>query len=330
MTPNLTVRDVNKEKFMRIIKKYKERPMKNKIYTQSSRKLLRYYGILLFPLITSCSLSASAEAKMEPTAQTAESEEVMPASKDADFTQIQQSLQQINKNIQKSSSQSSTQLSSTEKASTEKVSMQKSQNLSGQVNNNPETNDTKTKMSMGQRMSKRGKMMRDKGMSKRDEMMMGKGMSKRGKIMMDNESMMGSKPKPELQSITGDLGKSLPGYKAVPHLYHLGENDFFLNYQDLIDLSSDQVTELTMIKHQWSKIQNEKLSERKQLEQDLWQLTSLGEPDFSQIQKNISQIESINSAIRLSFIETVGRAVKTLHPKQALLLKEIDTTQDIN
>lgn len=325
---------------MRIIKKYKERPMKNKIYTQSSRKLLRYYGILLFPLITSCSLSASAEAKMEPTAQTEESVDAMPASKDADFTQIQQSLQQINKNIQKSSSQGSTQLSftektstenaSTEKTSTEKVSTQKSQNLSGQVNNNPETNNTKTKMSMGQGMSKRGKMMRDKGMSKRDEMMMDKGMSKRGKIMMDNESMMGSKPKPELQSISDDLGKILPGYKAVPHLYHLGENDFFLNYQGVLDLSSDQITELTMIKHQWGKIQNEKLSERKQLEQDLWQLTSLGMPDFSQIQKNISQIESINSAIRLSFIESVGRAVKTLHPKQALLLKEIDTTQDIN
>lgn len=328
MTPNLTVRDVNKEKFMHITKQYEERPMKNQIYTQSSRKLLKYYSILLFPLITSCSLSASAEAKMEPTAQTAESEEAMPASKDADFTQIQQSLQQINKNIQQSSSQGSTPLSFTEKTSTENASTQKSQNISGQLNSNLETNDTK--MNMGKGMSRRGKMMMDQGMSKRDKMMMGKGMSKRGKIMMENESMMGSKPKPELQSITGDLGKSLPGYKAVPHLYHLGENDFFLNYQDLIDLSSDQVTELTMIKHQWSKIQNEKLSERKQLEQDLWQLTSLGVPDFSQIQKNISQIESINSAIRLSFIETVGRAVKTLHPKQALLLKEIDTTQDIN
>lgn len=284
--------------------------MKNQIYFKSIRKMLKYYSILFIPVLTSCSLSAQTqEGQTMP-----QKVETQTATKvESDFSEIQNALQQMNKNLL---------LVQSEEKTTPSRSTQNTENTADLTQKSPIDPASDTKMGMGM----------GKGESVRSKAMMGKksGMGKMFKIMMGNGSMMGSKPKPDNQSASVSSIGTLPGYKDVPHLYHLGEEDFFLNYQEKLNLSSDQISQLEVVKNKWEIFQSEKVLEREKLEEKLWQLTSSGIPDFNQIQKNISQVELINTKLRMSFIKQVGNAVKALHPKQALLLKEIETSMELN
>jgi hypothetical protein len=281
--------------------------MESQVYLKSIRKILRYYSVLLLPALTSCSLSAQTQ-EGQTMPQKVATQTVTKV--ESDFSEIQNALQQMNKNLL---------LKQSEEKMTQSRSTQDTENISDLTQKAPIASGSNTKMGMGM-----GKLMRSKMMSKKG------GMGKMSKMMMGNGSMMGSKPKPDNQVTSVSSIGTLPGYKDVPHLYHLGEEAFFLNYQEKLNLSSDQISQLEVVKNKWEIFQSEKVLEREKLEEKLWQLTSSGIPDFNQIQKNISQVEVINTKLRMSFIKQVGNAVKALHPKQALLLKEIEASVELN
>tara|TARA_R110002167_G_scaffold25986_5_gene89665 strand:+ start:588 stop:1433 length:846 start_codon:yes stop_codon:yes gene_type:complete len=281
--------------------------MESQVYLKSIRKILRYCSVLLLPVLTSCSLSAQTQ-EGQTMPQKVATQTVTEV--ESDFSEIQNALQQMNKNLL---------LKQSEEKMTQSRSTQDTENISDFTQKTPIASGSNTKMGMGM-----GKLMRSKMMSKKDDM------GKMSKMMMGNGSMMGSKPKPDNQVMSVSSIGTLPGYKDVPHLYHLGEEDFFLNYQEKLNLSSDQISQLEVVKNKWEIFQSEKVLEREKLEEKLWQLTSSGIPDFNQIQKNISQVEVINTKLRMSFIKQVGNAVKVLHPKQALLLKEIEASVELN
>lgn len=273
--------------------------MNRNINMYSSRKLGRYFGVLISFLLSSC--ANAAEQIDESNNQSIKS---------SDFKSIQLSLEQMNKNLQILPNQ----LTNLKQPTTEAVDK-----IESQTNNRDIYTET-PQVSMG-----KGRMSKKAGMVNRPKKCMGK----MCKMMMNNESMMGRKPMLNGQMEVLDLEKKLPGYKDVPHIYHLGESDFFLDYQSFLKLSSRQLEKLNSIKQKWSSIQSEKVLARQNLEDALWQETALGQPNINKIQALILEIESTNSGLRLSFIESVGDAVNVLKPEQATLLKETKSNLEV-
>ncbi len=129
---------------------------------------------------------------------------------------------------------------------------------------------------------------------------------------MQMMSMMGKRPgAAEKMSTT-----SLPGYDNAAHLYHLGEQNFFLNYADNIGLNTQQRDQLTIIKQQWQTQSQNMKDKIDALEERLWQQTAVGIPNWQDVSKTIRDTESQRGDMRLAFIQTVGKAVKILSKDQ--------------
>ena len=131
--------------------------------------------------------------------------------------------------------------------------------------------------------------------------------------------MMGQPP---TQKNAQRAGEILPGYPNSPHLYHLGEADFFLDHSKYLSLSPQQNTLLKEIKNSWEIQQQNMAAQISKREQALWQATASGQPDLENIKKNISDIEALSSELRLAFIHSVGKAVDTLTQAQVTQLMQ--------
>lgn len=158
------------------------------------------------------------------------------------------------------------------------------------------------------------------GMGKGKKMMPMRGTSCMGmmcKMMMKNNSMMGTPPdqnKPDISKPSSTI--SLPGASSAPHVYHLGEQAFFLNYKESLELTEDQNQALVTIQSEWESTQQSLIQKRSALEASLWELTAQGLPQYDSIKETISEIEATNSTLRLQFITLVGKAVSVLTPSQ--------------
>lgn len=150
-----------------------------------------------------------------------------------------------------------------------------------------------------------------------------KGMKKKGcmgkmcKMGMSEAGMMGMSP--QMTSAETSNGLHQPD---TPHLYHIGETDFFLDYAETIGLNSQQMTTLGQIKHRWENEQQMQVKKRQALEQQLWRLTGADNPELAQIRQTIQQIEQLNSDLRLTFIFRVSDASAVLTGSQKEQLKQ--------
>ena len=283
--------------------------MKKKVIPIRLSTSIRILVFLLVLILSSCSTLAQeqiSDKRKEPSIENIQH----PVSQESseDFSEIRDALEKMNENLRQSED---SRLANT---TTSTIKPKSDLNLTkrGSTKMGP------TNMSMGEGTKGQMKMMMSK-----------KGcMGKMCRMMMKDMSMMGEPLDSKISKDVAPDEVKLPGFKNTPHLYHLGEVDFFLNYSDLLNLSNTQIASLEEIKIKWTILLEENITEREQLEAKLWELTSLGEPEFNQIKSIVSKIETTNTLIRLSFIKFVGNAVTTLFPEQINILRDIEFSSD--
>ena len=113
---------------------------------------------------------------------------------------------------------------------------------------------------------------------------------------------------------------SLPGFPGASHIYHIGASGYFLDHASLARLSKEQHGRLARIQEQSSLEQADFDRRIDQAEQDLWVLTSAGEPDARAIEEKVREIADLSAKQRLAFIQSVGKAAEVLTDDQRNLL----------
>jgi len=109
---------------------------------------------------------------------------------------------------------------------------------------------------------------------------------------------------------------ALPGFPGASHIYHIGASDHFLDYADALMLTQDQLKQLAQV-HEESQLQQNDFERRlEQAEQELWVLTSAGEPDAEGVAAKVREVGMIQADMRLAFIRSVGKAAKLLTDEQ--------------
>ena len=153
-----------------------------------------------------------------------------------------------------------------------------------------------------------GGMMSDMMMRNMGDMMKMKGMDKM-KMMGMMDGMKGM-----------TMSSALPGFPGASHLYHIGATGYFLDHQEHVTLSTDQLVALNRVKEKAEL--NQASLERKiaEGEQELWVLTSSGQPDAGKIESKIREIEKFRGDQRLAYIRSVGEAAQVLTEKQRQIL----------
>ena len=144
------------------------------------------------------------------------------------------------------------------------------------------------------------------------------------KMGMMMKSMMGRKPS-AMTAQENDL-EDLPGDSNTPHLYHLGENDFFLDYVNTINIEHQQTQQLDEIKQTWLSHNEQVTRDINKLEEKLWLLTAEGKPNANKIEVQIREISKLQSNLRIDFIRSVGKAVSILTADQIKALASINST----
>lgn len=241
---------------------------------------------------TACS-AATQDTSSDKKTESSQTENNKPELQVADFAKIQTALRSLDNSLAKQS---------------DHVKDVKKNNISASspttLTNKPVTKSMKMGMGMG-----KGKNMMSMGGKSCMGMMC--------KMMMKNSSMMGMSPeqnKPPTNKSTSDL--TLPGSSGALHLYHLGEQAFFMNFKDALELTDGQYETLLKIHTEWESTQQNITQQRNALEAKLWELTAQGLPRYDSIKNTIGQIETLNSSLRLQFITSVGEAVSILTPFQ--------------
>lgn len=180
--------------------------------------------------------------------------------------------------------------------------------------------DDMDKMKMKPMQAKTGMGM--EGMGKPMGGMGGKPMNANASAASDaantNLDMMGrmrAPAAPRKESTKAGHKGALPGFPGVPHLYHVGAVDFFLDRAEA-SLDAAQQRRLAAIKEK--ALLDKASAERRieQAEQDLWELTAADAPDGGKIEAKVKAIESARAEQRLGFIRAVGEAAKMLTPEQ--------------
>jgi len=179
-----------------------------------------------------------------------------------------------------------------------------------QANDMSSMGDMSDQQKMGMGMGMGMDMMHDKGMSS-----MGGG---RGMDAMEMMAMMG-------KGRMGDMGangtkmrpaSALPGFPGVPHIYHIGATGFFLDHIDRIKLTTKQQETLNGLKEKALREKSTTQHRLDEAEQELWTLTATDEPDSTQVQAKVREIEKLRSEQRLAFIRSVGQAANVLTAEQ--------------
>jgi Spy/CpxP family protein refolding chaperone len=112
------------------------------------------------------------------------------------------------------------------------------------------------------------------------------------------------------------MPSALPGFPGATHLYHCGATGFFLDHRQYITLSTEQQTMLNQIKEQAALDKASANRSVQESEQDLWTLTAADQPDNTQIEAKVAEIEKLKGDARLRFISAVGEAAKVLNDEQ--------------
>lgn len=112
------------------------------------------------------------------------------------------------------------------------------------------------------------------------------------------------------------MPSALPGFPGQSHLYHIGATGFFLDHPEHITLSTPQLQALAQRKQQSLLKQGEVQRQIDAAEQALWQLTSADQPQISDIEKKVREIERLRGDQRVAFIRAVGEAAESLTDEQ--------------
>lgn len=168
------------------------------------------------------------------------------------------------------------------------------------------------------------------GMGMMDEGEMG-GMSSGGKMGMCCMGEMGG-----MMGGMGNSGKgsmkaspsTMPGQPGASHLFHIGSTGFFLNHAKHITLTPEQKMTLKRVKAR--ALQDRTTAQRRidQAEQELYIVTGADQPDTTQIQAKITEIEKLRVDQRMNLIRAVGEAANVLtHDQHQALLGTMTPNQ---
>lgn len=130
-------------------------------------------------------------------------------------------------------------------------------------------------------------------------------------------SMMG---KPS-ETVTTTTNSSSSVDSRTGHVLHLGEQDFYLDLQDELTLTAEQIGTLAEHRTQWLSERAEQQNAIDQAEAELWRLTQALAPDPDKVAAAVSEVERLRSAQRLAFIESVTAAVRVLTPAQIAIAR---------
>jgi Spy/CpxP family protein refolding chaperone len=157
------------------------------------------------------------------------------------------------------------------------------------------------------------------GMMDRMMGMMDKMMPPAGTAPMPSGASMPA-PSASMNNMSGGAGamtqSSVPGIPGASRLYHIGATGFFLDHPQHITLTTEQQAGLNKAKE--SALLAKKNADRaiEQAEQALWLLTAADQPDTTQIEAKVREIEKLRGDERLTFIRAVGDASKILTEEQ--------------
>ncbi|HMP89709.1 MAG TPA: hypothetical protein PJ991_05885 [Kiritimatiellia bacterium] len=141
-----------------------------------------------------------------------------------------------------------------------------------------------------------------------------------GMAMMDDD-MMEMAPMMGMGGSPGAMSQSaLPGFPGASHLYHIGATGFFLDHPQHIALTTEQQAGLSKARDQALLAKSTADRAAEQAEQALWALTAADQPDATQIEAKIRDIEKLRGDSRLAFIHAVGDASKLLTDEQRNIL----------
>jgi hypothetical protein len=149
--------------------------------------------------------------------------------------------------------------------------------------------------------------------------MMDKMMSPAGGAPMPSGGSMPA-PAAGMNGTSGGAGSmtqsSVPGVPGASHLYHIGATGFFLDHPQHIALTTEQQAGLNKAKE--SALLAKSAADRaiEQAEQALWLLTAADQPDATQVEAKIREIEKLRGDGRLAFVRAVGEASKILTEEQ--------------
>ncbi len=147
-----------------------------------------------------------------------------------------------------------------------------------------------------------------------------------GMPMMDDDKMEMAGMMGMMSGMAGKGGSgmampsALPGFPGASHLYHLGATGFFLDHRQHIALSTEQQMMLNQIKEQAALDMASTARSVQEAEQELWTLTAADQPDNTQIEAKVVEIEKLKSDVRLRFIAAIGEAAKILNDGQRMSL----------
>ena len=184
-------------------------------------------------------------------------------------------------------------------------------------------------MGMGKMMGK-GKM-KMKGMAAAGGGMGMSGMGKKG-----GDKMAASKPGMGMggmkrMRMMGSMGNDtaaqpvaqpsfLPGFPGASHIYHIGATSHFLDHSEHINPTPEQRKLLAQMLEKSALAQSGFERRIAQAEQDLWVLTSVGEPDAAKIESKVKEAAQLQVEQRLAFIRSVGGAAGVLSEAQRAAL----------
>ena len=259
--------------------------------------------VLLITLLTACSTKAQSPRDEQTTTPEQSIENISVN----DYSKIQVALDQMNDRLNQTAPTTPAHIKTKESKGSQDTGDGPSTQMKDPVMG------TATNKGMGMKAD----MQMDKSMSamQKDKMKKGKCMGMMCQMGMKNMSMMGQPPSDQGSKIA-NTELTLPGYPGVPHLYHIGEKEFFLDLSAQLGLAQDQIDQLKVVQSRWLNRQTSMLTERDSYEQRLWELTAKGAPDYDAIQETVESIESTNSELRLAFIKQVGTAITILTADQ--------------
>ena len=142
----------------------------------------------------------------------------------------------------------------------------------------------------------------------------GSGLSRMGAMAgpMGMRSEVGMSPAPMV----------LSGFPGAAHLYHVGSSDFFLNYSESINLTTEQKAAITIIKAGSSLESSEGRLQMDQAEGGLMTLLAAEPQDPRQIQSKLTEIAQLRADQRFRFIARVGEAAQQLSETQRVWLAD--------
>ena len=170
------------------------------------------------------------------------------------------------------------------------------------------------------------------GMGMMDEGEMG-GMSSGGDMGMCCMGEMGGMRSGMMgpgRGMGGMKGSSstMPGQPGASHLYHIGSTGFFLDHAKHITLTPEQKMTLNRLKEKALLGRTAQQRRIDQAEQELYMVTGADQPDTTQIQAKVAEIEKLRADQRMNLIRAVGEAANVLtHDQHQALLGTMSPNQ---